>query len=185
MRLTGGYLKGRTFYPPADKWPTRPTTDIAREALFNILSNFIDYDGIRMLDIFGGSGAHSYEMISRGCNDVVYVDHFAPCIQFVKKTVVEFIIQDKIKIVLSDYEKFLLMGTKPFNYIFAGPPYPLKNLDQIPEKIFKSNLLASDGFFVLEHNQEYTFIDRPGFWQVRNYGQTHFSFFKPLDGNSL
>lgn len=84
MRITGGFLKGRTFYPPAGKWPTRPTTDIAREGLFNILTNMLDFEAIAMLDLFGGTGAHGYEMISRGCQNVVYVDKFMPCLNFVK-----------------------------------------------------------------------------------------------------
>ena len=107
MRITGGFLKGRTFYPPADQWPTRPTTDIAREALFNILSNFLDFENTTMLDLFGGSGAHSYEMISRGCTKIVYVDNFTPCLKFVREISKDFKLENEMQLVLSDYEKFI------------------------------------------------------------------------------
>lgn len=178
MRITGGYLKGRTFYPPADQWPTRPTTDISREALFNILSNFLDFENTKMLDLFGGSGAHSYEMISRGCVQVVYVDNFAPCLKFVKATIKDFKIEDKMKVVLSDFEKFIKSTDQIFDYIFAGPPYQLKNLIHIPDLIFQANRLSEGGILVLEHNPNYSFTDHPKYWQSRNYGQTYFSFFK-------
>jgi 16S rRNA (guanine966-N2)-methyltransferase len=178
MRITGGFLRGRTFYPPADKWPTRPTTDIAREALFNILSNILDFENTEMLDLFGGSGAHSYEFISRGCNKVVYVDKFAPCLKFVKTTVKEFGIEDKIILVLSDYEKFVKYTTETFDYIFAGPPYGLEKLGKIPDLIVEQKLLKEEGFMVLEHNPNHSFTGHPNYWQSRNYGQTYFSFFR-------
>lgn len=85
MRIIGGKFKGRKFYPPADNWPTRPTTDFAKEGLFNILNNRLDFQATVMLDLFGGTGNHSYEFISRGCEDVTYVDKFGGCVFFVKK----------------------------------------------------------------------------------------------------
>ncbi len=179
MRITGGQLAGRIFVPPADHWPTRPTTDIAREALFNILSNFLDYEHIRMLDLFGGSGAHSYEMASRGCADIVYVDKFGPCIKFVNNMVKEFKLENSITLIQSDYERFIKSKPKPFGYIFAGPPYNLTSLGRIPELILSSNCLLPDGLFILEHNPDHSFLDHTCFWQVRKYGQTNFSFFKP------
>jgi 16S rRNA (guanine(966)-N(2))-methyltransferase RsmD len=178
MRITGGFLKGRTFFPPADHWPTRPTTDISREALFNILSNFLDFEQTIMLDLFGGSGAHGYEMISRGCQQVIYVDKFAPCLKFVKATIKEFEIENEMKLVLSDFEKFINSTELIFDYIFAGPPYQLKNLKDIPDIIFRAGRLSETGFLVLEHNPNYTFTSHPKYWQSRNYGQTYFSFFK-------
>ncbi len=178
MRITGGFLKGRTFYPPADQWPTRPTTDIAREALFNILSNFLDFENTTMLDLFGGSGAHSYEMISRGCTKIVYVDNFTPCLKFVREISKDFKLENEMQLVLSDYEKFIKSTKEKFDYIFAGPPYQLKNLGDIPDLIMQENLLSEDGFMVLEHNPSHSFLTHPNHWQSRNYGQTFFSFFK-------
>jgi 16S rRNA G966 N2-methylase RsmD len=99
MRVIGGELKGRKFIPPAKNWPTRPTTDYAKEGLFNILYNRIDFEEIKMLDLFGGTGSHCYEFISRGCNDCTYVDKHGPCVAFVKKMAIEFKIEDKITII--------------------------------------------------------------------------------------
>ena len=178
MRITGGILKGRTFYPSANQWPTRPTTDIAREALFNILSNFLDFEHTAMLDLFGGSGAHSYEMISRGCTNVVYVDNFAPCLKFVKALIKEYQIETKIQVILSDYEKYITSTAASFDYIFAGPPYQLKNLALIPNLLIETKILTNNGFIVLEHNPAHSFNSHPHYWQSRNYGQTYFSFFK-------
>ena len=131
-----------------------------------------------MLDLFGGSGAHCYEMISRGCTKLIYVDKFAPCLKFVKQVIIEFKIEDKIQLVLSDYEKFIKSTPESFNYVFAGPPYQLQNLASIPELIIQAKLINTDGILVLEHNPDYSFINHPNFWQSRNYGQTYFSFFK-------
>lgn len=178
MRITGGFLKGRTFYPPANQWPTRPTTDVAREALFNILSNFMDYENTIMLDLFGGSGAHSYEMISRGCMTVKYVDKFAPCLKFVRSIAKEFNIENNLHLVLSDYEKFIKSTTDTYDYIFAGPPYQLTNIINIPDLVIQSKCFNINGLLVLEHNPTHSFSKHPNYWQSRNYGQTYFSFFK-------
>ena len=102
MRIIGGKFKGRRFNPPAKNWPTRPTTDYAKEGLFNILMNNVDFKTLKVLDLFGGTGNHSYEFISRGCTDVTYVDKFQGCISFVKKLSKELKIDDYIKIVKSD-----------------------------------------------------------------------------------
>ncbi len=179
MRISGGILKGRTFYPPADKWPTRPTTDIAREGLFNMLANSLDFETLKALDLFGGSGAHTYELISRGCKDVTYVDKFKPCIQFVEKTLKEFKIRDFVQVIQSDYLVFINSTGLQFDYIFAGPPYKLENLDLIPNAIFDKGLLLPTGLCVVEHNPEHDFSLHPLYWKSRNYGQTFFSFFKP------
>ncbi len=102
MRIIGGKLKGRRFNPPAKNWPTRPTTDIAKEGLFNILTNRLYFDETQVLDLFGGTGSHGYEFISRGCKDVTYVDKFYGCVAFAKKTAHEFGIENEMKIVKAD-----------------------------------------------------------------------------------
>ncbi len=185
MRIISGKFKGRRFHPPADKWPTRPTTDFAKEGLFNILVNNLDFENLKVLDLFGGTGSHSYEFISRGCQDVTYVDKFGGCLKFVKKTVETLDIQDFIKIVKSDVFKFVERSAEQYDYIFAGPPYPLPTLDTIPSEIFKHDLLKPGGWLVLEHNPNHKFDDDPHFLQKRNYGKTIFSFFeKPLEKES-
>jgi len=186
MRISSGFLKGRTFYPPADHWPTRPTTDIARTGLFNILTNELDFENIKVLDLFGGTGAHSYEFISRGCLSVTYVDKFIPAVKFTKQKSKEFNIEDKIEIIHGDYLTYIQKCNKTYDYIFAGPPYGLKELNQIPDQIFSSSILDQDGMFVMEHNPEYFFDEHVCFIKKRNYGQTIFSFFKHgLKGESL
>ncbi len=177
MRIIAGKFKGRKFHPPADKWPTRPTTDFAKEGLFNILANFLDFENIKVLDLFGGTGSHSYEFISRGCQNVTYVDKFPGCISFVKKTAQELDIESNIRIVKADVFKFIEHSAEQFDYIFAGPPYPLPNIDAIPDLIFEHNLLKPGGLFVLEHDPTHSYQHHPHFAQERNYGKTIFSFF--------
>lgn len=178
MRIIGGKFKGRKFYPPAKNWPTRPTTDFAKEGLFNILNNLIDFETVKVLDLFGGTGSHGYEFISRGCQDVTYVDKFGPCTIFAKKTAEELGISDLMKIVKADVFKFILHCSEQFDYIFAGPPYPLPNIPEIPDLIFDKPLLLKDGLFVLEHNPDHDFQHHTRLSQVRNYGTTIFSFFE-------
>lgn len=178
MRIISGKFKGRRFNPPADNWPTRPTTDFAKEGLFNILQNHLDFEEIKVLDLFGGTGNHSYEFISRGCNDVTYVDKFPACVQFVQKTAQLLDIKDAIHIVKSDVFQFIDRCTTRFDYIFAGPPYALPTIDTIPDRVFDKGLLNPGGWLVLEHNPNHSFVNHPRFFQERNYGKTIFSFFE-------
>jgi len=178
MRIIGGQFKGRRFVPPAKNWPTRPTTDFAKEALFNMLNNRLDFSEMTMLDLFGGTGSHSYECISRGCDDATYVDKFDGCVRFVKKTASELNIEDKIKIFKADVFNFLQTNQRQYDYIFAGPPYPLPNLQEIPDKVFLTNTLAEDGLFVLEHDNTHTFVNHLNYVSERNYSNTIFTFFE-------
>ena len=178
MRIISGKLKGRRFNPPADKWPTRPTTDFAKEALFNILNNLLDFEEVKMLDLFGGTGSHCYEFISRGCTDATYVDKFPGCVQFVRKTAQKLQIEPSLKIFQMDVFRFVESTREQYDYIFAGPPYSLPTIDIIPDLIFERELLLPEGLFVLEHNPQHEFLNHPHLVDVRNYGQTYFSFFK-------
>ena len=176
MRIIGGEFKGRRFDPPAKNWPTRPTTDFAKEGLFNILANYFDFAGLKVLDLFGGTGNHSYEFISRGCRDVTYVDNFPGCVRFVKKTAGMLGIEDRITIVKADVFQFI--GS-------AAAHYGLPLLDTIPDRIFEADLLRPGGWLVLEHNPHHHFREHPHYWQERNYGKTIFTFFRkeePEDG---
>ena len=178
MRIISGKFGGRKFIPPAKNWPTRPTTDISKEGLFNILQNEIDFEECKMLDLFGGTGNHCYEFISRGCEDATYVDQHGPAVAFVKKLSKELDIEDSLTVVKSDVFKFLKTNRLQYDYIFAGPPYPLVNLRDIPDVIFASDVLRPDGLFVLEHNPDHDFERHEKFVKSRNYGQTIFAFFK-------
>lgn len=178
MRIIGGQFKGRKFYPPADKWPTRPTTDYSKEGLFNILTNRLDFESLKVLDLFGGTGNHSYEFISRGCRDVTYVDKFGACVAFCRKTAAELGVESSLRIFRADVFKFVKRAHEKYDYIFAGPPYALPTIDTLPDIIIERELLAEDGLFVLEHNPNHNFENHPNFQEVRKYGQTIFSFFK-------
>ena len=178
MRIIGGFLGGRRFNPPADKWPTRPTTDISKEGLYNILVSSRDLEGIAFLDLFGGTGSHCYEMVSRGASSAVYVDQYPACVSFVRRTSSQFEIDDKITILRMDVRKFIKRTDKKFDIIFAGPPYGLKWLDDIPDFIINSEILKPDGILILEHNPNHDFSHHDHYLESRNYGQTIFSFFK-------
>lgn len=177
MRIIGGRFKGRKFIPPADKWPTRPTTDFAKEGLFNILYNRYDFSELKVLDLFGGTGSHGYEFISRGCEDVTYVDKFGPAVNFVRKTAQELGIESALRIVRSDVFRFIETDREVYDYIFAGPPYPLPNIPELPAAIIDAGRLAEEGLLVVEHNPNHDFEAHPYFEEERRYGKTIFSFF--------
>lgn len=178
MRVISGKFKGRKFNPPADNWPTRPTTDFAREGLFNILTNRLDFENLKALDLFGGAGSHTLELASRGCNEVIYVDNHMPCVRFIEKIAEDWGCADSLKCMHMDVALFLRSKGGKFDYIFAGPPYPLKWLDEIPDRLFSSDLLAAEGLFVLEHNPNHDFQEHRNFKEMRSYGKTLFSFFE-------
>ncbi|WP_116105879.1 RsmD family RNA methyltransferase [Lewinella sp. IMCC34191] len=179
MRIISGKFKGRRFHPPADKWPTRPTTDYAKEGLFNLLNNRIYFEDQRVLDLFGGTGSHDYEWISRGCCDITYVDKHGPAVSFVKRTVATLEVEDCIQILRMDVFKFMERPvSEPYTYIFAGPPYPLPNIPELPDLVLGKGLLAEGGLFVLEHNPHHDFSQDERCTEVRKYGKTIFSFFQ-------
>ena len=159
-------------------WPTRPTTDISKEGLFNILMNSIDFGETKMLDLFGGTGNHSWEFLSRGCIDVTYVDKYRGCIRYATEMRTELDFEEELTIVNSDVKRFIKSATQSYDYIFAGPPYPLRWLDQIPDLIFEYKLLSDDGLFVMEHNPNHNFQSHPNYQQERRYGETIFAFFR-------
>ncbi|MFT5166600.1 MAG: 16S rRNA (guanine966-N2)-methyltransferase [Saprospiraceae bacterium] len=177
MRIISGKFKGRKFIPPANNWPTRPTTDFAKEGLFNILQNYFDFEDLKVLDLFGGTGNHSYEFISRGCQDVTYVDKFGGCVAFVKKTAEILAIEPVLKIYKSDVFKFIKSHSVQYDYIFAGPPYPLPEMDTIPDLIFEHNLLNPGAWLVLEHSSNHDYKDHPNYDNERHYGKAIFSIF--------
>lgn len=178
MRIIAGKFRGRRFDPPADKWPTRPTMDQAREGLFNILNNILDFEDCRALDLFGGTGSHVYEFLSRGCTDVTYVDNFPHAVRFVRETVQKLGVEGQAKIFQMDVFRFIENATGQWDYIFADPPYTLPTLDLLPNLILEKNLLLPDGIFVLEHSPTNDFLNHPNLSDMRKYGKTIFSFFK-------
>lgn len=175
MRIISGQYKGRRFTPP-DGIPTRPTTDIAKEGLFNILSNNIEYEETKYLDLFGGTGNISYEMASRGCTDILTVDRFPLCVEFIQSMIDKLQIEG-MRVIQADVFDVIANSKEKYNLIFAGPPYGLDILDEIPDRIFDAELLTEGGIFVLEHNPNHNFDDHEMFAERRTYGQTNFTFF--------
>ena len=175
MRIVGGKFKGQRFQPPKNI-PARPTTDIAKEGLFNILFNHFDFEGLKVLDIFGGTGSISYEFISRGCKEVTLIERDHRLMVFIEQMI------EKLSLPIDarkmDVFQFIQTTDDWFSVIFAGPPYPLKTLDTIPDLIFKHELLVAEGWLVLEHNPNHNFDEHPKFLFKRNYGTTIFSIFE-------
>lgn len=176
MRVIGGELGGRRFNPPGNMPFTRPTTDSAKEGLFNIIQNNLELDTIRTLDLFGGTGSISYELFSRGVKDLTIVEKDPEMHQFIKKTADEFKM-DSTKVYKSEVFKFIEQCTEKFNLIFAGPPYALGNIEDLPLMIFKNELLLEEGWFILEHTPRNNFKTFPFFRTERKYGTTLFSIF--------
>ena len=155
---------------------TRPTTDIAREGLFNIIENNIEIDGIKTLDIFGGTGAISYELASRGAGNLTIIEKDPKMYAFIKKTIGELGIKN-CTIIKMDVFKFLEETKEQYDFIFAGPPYALQTIDDLPIIIKEKKLLANNGWFVLEHTPANNYEQFDMFKATRNYGTTVFSFF--------
>ncbi|MEO6168329.1 MAG: RsmD family RNA methyltransferase [Chitinophagales bacterium] len=177
MRVISGTLGGRKFYPP-NHLPTRPTTDFAKTGLFNILNNHFDFTEISFLDLFSGTGNLSYEFASRGAPRIVSIDQDRGAVEFIKKMKQEWKITD-LDVQKNDVFKFLEHNREKFDVIFAGPPYPLESIDDIPGKVLEKNILKPNGWFILETDPKHKYAQFPELMQVRNYGQTHFHFFSP------
>lgn len=156
---------------------TRPTTDIAREGLFNILQHRLDFDGIKTLDLFGGTGCISYELASRGAADITVVEKDATMHDFVKKNM-EMLKVENCKILRLDVFSYLSTCQDQFDFIFAGPPYSLGTIDELPAIIVSKKLINDNGYFVLEHTPRNDYTNYHGFDFQRNYGTTIFSFFQ-------
>ena len=177
MRIIGGNLGGQHFNPKMNKWPTRPTTDQAKESLFNILLNKVDFAEISCLDLFGGTGSISFELASRGCSKVTYVDKYRACSEFVKEQSKIFNVSEDIKIIQKDVLQFIKNTSENYNLIFADPPYDWIHMSAFPSLIFSLNLLNPNGLFVLEHDNTVRFDHLPEYIESRKYGQSLFSFF--------
>lgn len=179
MRIISGKFGGRRINPPAKMPHTRPTTDIAKEGLFNILQNRINFEGITTLDLFGGTGSISYELASRGAAHLTIVEKDAAMHGFITKTVHQLGIENCM-VLKMDIFNFLATASTPYDFIFAGPPYALGTIDEIPKIILSKKLIAPNGYFVLEHTPRNNYKNFDGFVMERNYGTTVFSFFQQV-----
>lgn len=175
MRIIAGKYKRRRFDVPKS-FKSRPTTDFAKENIFNVIQNILDLDGLEALDLFSGTGSISFELLSRGCKEVVSVEKDFAHFSFIKKVKAE-LKDDNLITIKADAFKFLETTNKTFDFIFADPPFALRNLEEIPKLIIQKELLKPDGVFILEHPKEYDFSELPLFDQKRVYGSVNFSIF--------
>lgn len=180
MRIISGQFKGRRITPPKNL-PVRPTTDMAKEAIFNILNNSFYFDEIVVLDLFSGTGSISYEFASRGAQNITCVDEDYSCIQFINKTANEF--DMPITAVKSEVFKYLKNANLKADVIFADPPYDesLEDLSKIPELVFQNDLLEASGVLIVEHAKQMDLSQLPNFSYEKGYGGTVFSFFENAD----
>nr|WP_294936742.1 16S rRNA (guanine(966)-N(2))-methyltransferase RsmD [uncultured Flavobacterium sp.] len=177
MRIISGKYKGRRISPPKNL-PVRPTTDMSKEALFNILNNHFNFSELKVLDLFAGTGNISYEFASRGCEPITSVDGDMGCINFIKKTAAEF--EFDITPIKNDVFKFLEKSKASFDIIFADPPYGMeqKEFEKVIQLVFENGLLEEDGMMVIEHSKHTKLNHMENFSFDRNYGGSVFSFFE-------
>jgi 16S rRNA (guanine(966)-N(2))-methyltransferase RsmD len=179
LRIISGKYRGRRINPPAG-FSARPTTDYARESLFNILNNRIDFETVEVLDLFSGTGSVSYEFASRGAKTVHLVEKDARNIAFIRRMCDEMKLT-AIKPLHVDVKAYLRACHYKYDIVFADPPYDLNWLEEIPAMVIKASILNEDGFFILEHPKSIRFEGQPGFFEHRDYGSVNFSFFKPVN----
>ncbi len=176
MRIISGLWGGRRIQPPVNMPHTRPTTDIAKEGLFNIITNNLDLSDLKTLDLFGGTGCISYELASRGAKDLTIVERDPQMHKFIVQTF-ENLGFPGAQIIRQDVFQFLMKNEVRYDFIFAGPPYALREIDDIPRLVFDQGLLNENGWFILEHTPRNDYKEHPNFRSERKYGTTIFSIF--------
>ncbi len=176
MRIIGGKLKGKGICPP-ENYKARPTTDFAKEGLFNVLDNEYEFADLKVLDLFGGTGSIAFEFASRGASRVYCVEMARENASFIK-TEAERLGLPNVTMVRANVFDFLPLCREKFDIIFADPPYALEGLENLPDKVFELDLLHPGCYFILEHGAEHSFSSHPRFIKEKNYGRVHFSFFE-------
>jgi 16S rRNA (guanine966-N2)-methyltransferase len=182
MRIISGSHRSRRIIPP-NGLPVRPTTDLAKESLFNILNNRIDFEEISVLDLFSGTGNISYEFASRGAREILAVELNPKCAAFIEKSI-EVLGFNMMKVVRTNVFILLPVIKKQFDLIFADPPFESEDIDKLPDLIFNNSLLAPDGWLVIEHPRDVKFLDHPNFTEHRQYGKVNFTFFRNKEDQS-
>lgn len=175
MRIIGGTLKGKVICPPVG-YKCRPTTDFAKEGLFNVLNNEYEFEDLKVLDLFGGTGSIAYEFASRGASRVYCVEMVRENASFIKTEAARLGLKN-VTMVRDNVFDFLPICREKFDIIFADPPYALEGLDTLPDKVFSQDILHPECYFILEHGDEYSFKEHPHFVKEKVYGRVHFSFF--------
>jgi 16S rRNA (guanine966-N2)-methyltransferase len=176
LRIIGGRYKGRKIVPPGNL-KARPTTDFARESLFNILNNRVNFEEISILDLFSGTGSISYEFASRGAAEVHLVEKDPKHIEGIKR-IIKDMQMTNIRTIHVDVKAYLKTCRFKYDIVFADPPYELSWLGELPELVMSANILKEGGFFILEHPKSLSFGSNKYFFEHRSYGNVNFSFFK-------
>ncbi len=176
MRIVSGQYKGRIITPPKNL-RARPTTDFAKENLFNVLNNIVDFEESDVLDLFAGTGSISYEFVSRGVRSITSVEINAVHYNFIKRSAKE-LGADNMYVVKANVFLYLRSCTKQFDLIFSDAPYDLDGSEEVIKLVFEQDLLREDGILIFEHSKGVKFDDHPNFWQSRSYGSVQFTFFK-------
>ena len=179
MRIITGKYKGRHFDIPRT-FKARPTTDFAKENIFNVLTQYIDFEGAEALDLFSGTGSITLELLSRGCSHVVSVELDRDHHRFIQQCLQKLVSQGDSSVIplRGDVFRYIKSCKQQFDFIFADPPYALKELPTIPSLIFERGLLKEDGIFVFEHGKDNDFSGDPHFVEHRSYGSVNFSIFR-------
>lgn len=181
MRIVSGKYKGRYINPPKN-FRARPTTDFAKENIFNILNNNFDFSDLSVLDLFSGTGSISYEFASRECNSVISIESNFKHHIFIQKTISELGLQN-IKAIKSDVFRYVKSCKSKFDIIFADPPYELKAIESIPAYIFEHGILNKDGWLIVEHGDKTNFSRQAGYRETRKYGGVNFSIFEHYENS--
>lgn len=176
MRIIRGKYGRRRFDVPGNI-TARPTTDFARENIFNVLDNLIDLEGKRALDLFAGTGAITFEFLSRGCAEVTAVERAAVQYGFIRRVAAE-LHADNLRLVRGDALRFIASCTAGFDIIFADPPYDMPGFADVPEAILSSGMVRPGTIVVVEHSKAHDFSSLPHFFDHRTYGSVNFSLFR-------
>ncbi len=176
MRIISGIYKGKRLTAPKNL-PVRPTTDFAKEGLFNMLNSRIDFEGIDVLDLCAGTGNISFEFASREANTILSIDQDRGCINFIRKTAEELNF-DQIRVIRSDIFAAVKKPLGSFDVIFADPPYGIKGSEELPDEIFRGDLLKPNGIFIMEHPKDISYENHPRLILTRKFGNVHFSLFQ-------
>jgi 16S rRNA (guanine(966)-N(2))-methyltransferase RsmD len=165
------------MFSPGKSFQSRPTTDIAKESLFNILENRYDFSNKSVLDIFAGTGSIGYEFLSRGCSEAVFVEKNFVHHRFITE-VLQTLKIENAKAFKADAFQFMMRYQGNFDFIFADPPFDFKQFHLVPDSVLNSTLLKTGGLFIIEHSKEFNFTKHPRFTEIRKYGKVNFSFFE-------
>ncbi|MFI3319840.1 MAG: RsmD family RNA methyltransferase [Rikenellaceae bacterium] len=176
MRIISGEYKGRAINPPKNL-KARPTTDFAKENLFNVLTNLVDFEELEVLDLFAGTGSISYEFASRGVKNITSVEINTVHYNFIKRTATDLGIKNLYAVKANAF-LYLKSCSKQFDLIFSDAPYDLEGSEAVIELVLSGKLLREDGMLIFEHSKGISFEDHPNFWQTRSYGSVQFSFFR-------